>query len=44
MGEEWYKVREDYLSSVRRVSASYLIMDKQTPHTVWSDITVPENQ
>lgn len=35
---------EDYLTSVRRESASYLIMDKQTPRTVWSDIIVPENQ
>lgn len=35
---------EDYLSRVRRESASSLIMDKQTPRIVWSDIIVPENQ
>lgn len=35
---------EDYLISVRGESTSALIMDKQTPHTVWNDIIVPGNQ
>lgn len=43
-GRRVIKGKEDYLTSVWGESAPYLIMDKQTAHTVWSDIIVSENQ